>query len=396
MASWGVDFIKIDDLSRPYHKREIEMIRKAIDRCGRPIVLSMSPGKTPVGEALHASTHANMWRMVDDVWDKWEDVTHLMQVAQDWYPYIGPTWPACDMIPLGRISIRGERGVDRMTRLTKDEQYSLMTFFTIFRSPPMFGGDLPGNDEFTLSLLTNREVLRMHRESAGVRQLFQQGGKVAIMSRNSVTEEIYLAVFNISDHPEPMEIPVGNEIVVIEQHTGYPWNGKVNIRITTKNPLAFALKIRIPSWAQNTSASGGLYVYSDNINIQPSQTPNTADGYYTVTRHWRSGDSLTLDFPMQVRTVEANANVKDDAGKFAVECGPLVYCMEETDNPGTFDKPSHAPSFSVEWKPGLLGSVNVVHEQSDDSGKVLIPYYAWSNRDVGKMKVWRIQHKIKH
>lgn len=80
------------------------------------------------------------------------------------------------MIPLGRISIRGERGKDRMTRLTREEQYSLMTLFTIFRSPLMFGGDLPSNDDFTLSLLTNKEVLRMHKESTEVTQLFQKTG----------------------------------------------------------------------------------------------------------------------------------------------------------------------------------------------------------------------------
>jgi hypothetical protein len=207
-ASWGVDFIKIDDLSRPYHKREIEMIRKAIDGCGRPMVLSMSPGATPVSEAAHARANSNMWRMVDDVWDIWRDLTHLMQVAQEWYPYISPTWPDCDMIPLGRISIRGERGGDRMTRLTKDEQYSLMTFFAIFRSPLMFGGDLPSNDAFTLSLLTNREVLRMHRESTDVRQLFRQEGTLAVTSRNPATGERYLAVFNISDKREPTKIHV--------------------------------------------------------------------------------------------------------------------------------------------------------------------------------------------
>ena len=207
-ASWGVDFIKIDDLSRPYHTSEIEMIRKAIDRCGRSIVLSMSPGPTPVEQATHASTHSNMWRMVDDVWDIWKDVTHLMQVAQDWYSYISPTWPDCDMIPLGRISIRGERGADRMTRLTPDEQYSLMSFFAIFRSPLMFGGDLPSNDPFTLSLLTNKEVLKMHRESTNVRQLFQQDGKLAVTSNNPISGDRYIALFNISDNPEPMEIQV--------------------------------------------------------------------------------------------------------------------------------------------------------------------------------------------
>lgn len=199
-ADWGVDFVKIDDLSRPYHQAEIELIRKAIDQCGRPIVLSLSPGETPIEAAEHVSQHANMWRMVDDVWDLWRDVTHLLDVSEKWYPYIKPgTWPDCDMIPLGRISIRGERGEDRMTRLTHDEQYSLMTLFTIFKSPLMFGGDLPSNDEFTLSLLTNEEVLRMHREGTDVAQLFRDGNKIAITSRNAQTGEVYLALFNIDD-----------------------------------------------------------------------------------------------------------------------------------------------------------------------------------------------------
>jgi Alpha-galactosidase len=205
-AAWGVDFIKIDDLSQPYHKAEIEMIRKAIDRCGRPIILSMSPGATPVSDAVHAATHANMWRMVDDVWDIWRDVTNLMRVAQDWYPYISPTYPDCDMIPLGRIAIRGERGKDRMTRLTKDEQISLMSFFCIFRSPLMFGGDLPSNDEFTLSLLTNKEVLEMHRNSVDVTQLFQADGKLAVTSKNAKTGKRYLAVFNISEEEKTIEV----------------------------------------------------------------------------------------------------------------------------------------------------------------------------------------------
>ena len=208
-AGWGVDFVKVDDLSRPYHKAEIELIRNAIDQCGRPIVLSTSPGETPFKDAEHVKEHANMWRMVDDVWDTWGHLTHLMDVAQKWYPYIAPgTWPDCDMIPLGRISIRGERGEDRMTRLSPDEQYSLMTFFTIFKSPLMFGGDLPSNNEFTKSLLTNKEVLKMHRESTNVRQLYHEDGKVVITSQNPVTGEIYLALFNISDEEEPVNVEV--------------------------------------------------------------------------------------------------------------------------------------------------------------------------------------------
>jgi len=208
-ASWGVDFIKVDDLSRPYHQAEIEMIRKAIDRTGRPIVFSTSPGETPIADGPSIANNANMWRMVDDVWDTWPHITHLMKVAEQWYPYIQPgTWPDCDMIPLGRIAIRGERGTDRMTRLTRDEQYSLMSFFLIFRSPLMFGGDLPSLDSFTRGLLTNKAALAMHRNGTKVRQLFQKDGRLAVTSVNARTGEHYLALFNISDSTSPITVTV--------------------------------------------------------------------------------------------------------------------------------------------------------------------------------------------
>lgn len=211
-ASWGVDFIKIDDLSAPiYHEEEIDLIRNAIDQTGRKIVLSTSPGETPVAAAKHVDSHANMWRMVNDVWDEWWHMNHLIKTASDWYPYIGEgTWPDCDMIPLGRISIRGERGEDRMTRLTKEEQYSLMTFFTIFKSPLFFGGDLPSNDEFTLSLLTNKAVLAMHHNATNVKELAYDGKELAVTSKNPETGETYLAVFNLEDN-DPKTITVSLE-----------------------------------------------------------------------------------------------------------------------------------------------------------------------------------------
>ena len=247
-AEWGIDFIKIDDLSRPYHTAEIEMIRKAIDQTGRPIVLSTSPGKTPIEAAEHVRTHANMWRMVDDVWDVWRDIPHLLDVAQDWYPYIAPgTWPDCDMIPLGHISIRGERGEPRQSRLTIDEQYSLMTLFTIFRSPLMFGGDLPTMDDFTLSLLTNKEVLKMHREGTAVHQLFQENKQVAITSENSQTGEKYLALFNIDDENEQTievalsDLGLTGSAEVTEMWTGNSLGETTEIVSATLKPHASAL-----------------------------------------------------------------------------------------------------------------------------------------------------------
>jgi hypothetical protein len=228
-ASWGVDFIKIDDLSAPiYHAGEVEMIRKAIDRTGRPMVLSTSPGETPVSAAGHVSAHANQWRMVNDVWDEWNDLVHLMKVAQSWYPYIAPgTWPDCDMIPLGRLSIRGERGTDRPSRLSRDEQYSLFTFFAIFRSPLMFGGDLPSLDEFTLSLLTNEAILKMHRESAGVKQLFQRDDALAVTSRNPNNGDVYLAVFNLSDtDKKAVQVDFGELEISGKCHISDMWSGE--------------------------------------------------------------------------------------------------------------------------------------------------------------------------
>lgn len=208
-ASWGVDFVKVDDLSRPYHEDEIEMIRKAIDRCGRQIVFSASPGETPVECAEHIASNANMWRMVGDVWDKWEDIKHLIEVAQDWYPYIGEgNWPDCDMIPLGHIAIRGERGADRWSKLTLAEQKTLMTFFAIFRSPLMYGGDLPTIDGRTLSLLTNLSILDVHRYGTDVRQLYQKYGICVVTS--NVKDKVCIAIFNLRDEPMEVGIPLND------------------------------------------------------------------------------------------------------------------------------------------------------------------------------------------
>lgn len=201
-ADWGVDFLKVDDLSAPvYHADEVELIRKAIDQCGKKMVLSTSPGVTPIEYAEHVQSHANMWREVGDVWDNWGAINNITNVSHKWLPYIAEgTWPDCDLIPLGHLCIRGERGKERMSALTKDEQFTLMTLYTITKSPLMFSGDLPTIDPFTMSLLTNKEVLRMHSESSDIKAVaFVPGEKNVIISRNPKTGEVYLAVFNLTD-----------------------------------------------------------------------------------------------------------------------------------------------------------------------------------------------------
>jgi hypothetical protein len=199
-ASWGLDFVKVDDLSRPYHKAEIEMIRHAIDRCGRPIVLSTSPGETPIEEGRHVSSHANMWRIIDDFWDNWAELRMHFSLFEKWIPYMGSGhWPDGDMLPLGRIGIRAERGDNRMSLFTRDEQYTLMSLFLICRSPLMFGGNLPDNDTFTLDLITNHEVLAVLRNSRNNRLLFDNGEKIAWIADDDTSSDKYVALFFAPD-----------------------------------------------------------------------------------------------------------------------------------------------------------------------------------------------------
>ncbi|MCR5413144.1 MAG: family 43 glycosylhydrolase [Kiritimatiellae bacterium] len=178
-ASWGVDFIKCDDLSAPiYRKDEVEMLRKAIDRCGRKIVLSTSPGETPLSEAEHVAANANMWRMVNDLWDDWRAVDHLTDVTARWLqkPHADGAWPDCDMLPLGTLCVKGYGGM-RKCRLSADEQRYLMALMCFARSPLMIGSDLPSlkDDPGTMALLTDPLLLAVNRTGRNARVVRHTG-----------------------------------------------------------------------------------------------------------------------------------------------------------------------------------------------------------------------------
>ena len=208
-ASWGLDFVKVDDLSSPiYFTEEVEMIRKAIDRTNLKIVLSTSPGETPLDHAKHVQRNANMWRTVGDFWDNWAQLKDHFDVFERWNKWRKTgAWPDGDMLPLGRIGIRAERGNPRMTAFTKDEQYTLMTLWCIFKSPLMFGGNLPDNDSLTLALLTNKDVLRVLNYSRNNRPVYNDTAKaVWTADHDSWPATKYLAVFNKTDHK--MQVPV--------------------------------------------------------------------------------------------------------------------------------------------------------------------------------------------
>jgi alpha-galactosidase len=192
IASWGVDYVKVDDISRPYHVGEIEGVRNAIDHSGRPMVLSLSPGDTPLVSAEHVRLHANLWRISDDFWDNWTSLDQQFPRLEKWNGYRMPgAWPDADMLPLGVIAL-GKHA----TNFTPDEQRVVMTLWSIARSPLMFGGDMLKMDPHTLTLLTNDEVLAVDQHSAHNQPLYDHDGLVAWTADAPGTVDKYVAVFN--------------------------------------------------------------------------------------------------------------------------------------------------------------------------------------------------------
>jgi hypothetical protein len=167
LASWGVDYVKVDDLTNSgYYREEIEMIRKAIDRCGRPIVFSGSAGLEQVKNGPHAMNHLNLWRISGDFWDRWDKLDKQFDLFAQWDEFTGPGHFADgDMIPFGHLCIRSFT-VDRehWTHFTRDEQVTLMSLWCLGSSPLMLGLNLPDNDAFTESLITNDEVLAVDQD----------------------------------------------------------------------------------------------------------------------------------------------------------------------------------------------------------------------------------------
>lgn len=207
-ASWGVDFVKVDDIANtefnpqnPYSaEKEIEMIRAAIDRSGRDMVLSLSPGPAPLNKAEHLSENANMWRISGDFWDRWDKLLDMFSLCEKWYPYVKDgSFPDCDILPLGKLCIDGSYMGDmgRDSGFTKEEQKTMMTLWAVFRSPLFFGGELRLTDNYTLSLVTNPEVINVNQNSEKPLFVYNKGG-IAVW-QTKIENCTAVAVFNLSD-----------------------------------------------------------------------------------------------------------------------------------------------------------------------------------------------------
>jgi len=201
-AAWGVDFLKTDDMLWPYQAADIEAYARAIARTDRPIELSLSPGRDlSTTHAAHLREHATMWRISDDLWDRWEDVEANFARLARWAPFSGDGgWADADMLPLGRIGLRAERGEPRDDGLTHDERVSLLTLWMIARSPLMIGGDLPSSDPDTVALFRNADALAVHRDGRNQREVFREGPLV-MWAADGPGGTAFAALFNLGDEP---------------------------------------------------------------------------------------------------------------------------------------------------------------------------------------------------
>ncbi|MFQ9510136.1 MAG: glycoside hydrolase family 27 protein [Lachnospiraceae bacterium] len=216
-ASWGVDYIKCDDIcntnlypTNQYSaEHEIEMIAKAIQKCGRPIVLSLSPGPALIEKAWHLSKFANMWRITDDFWDNWTLLKDMFHRCELWQNHVSVgCYPDCDMLPLGYLG-KGF-GKERTTNFTKEEQRTMLTLWCIFGSPLMLGAEMTKLDEWTLSLLTNENILQMRNPKYKPAQICLEETKAIWIARDMNRETIFFALFNLSDETIEISISLNN------------------------------------------------------------------------------------------------------------------------------------------------------------------------------------------
>jgi len=210
-TSWQVDLIKVDCISsRPYKGDEIRILREALDKTKRPIVLSLSPGPAPVEKTEEMRKYAQMWRISNDVWDLWHSTVDYPQgvgdqfaIAAKWAAASEPGhWPDADMLPVGYLGPAPGWAKARHTRLTHDEQQTLLTLWSVFRSPLMVGGDLKSSDEWTTALLTNPEVIEVDQHSVQSRPVITTEKTVVWLSEPASGRGYYLAVFNVSPDAE--------------------------------------------------------------------------------------------------------------------------------------------------------------------------------------------------
>lgn len=379
-ADWGVDFIKCDDISRPYdkvQKAEIEALRNAIDKTGRPILLSLSPGATPITAGDHVMNHANMWRITDDFWDRWGLLNAMFERLDVWTPYRGAGhFPDADMLPIGLVDF------DRPTNFTKDEQYTLMSLWAIGRSPLIFGGNMTRLDDFTKEMLTNPEMLKVNQESAHNRQVYREKNLIVWTADVPNSKDKYVALFNAqskgdnidfanADYASPVIAGLGSSqevsvsvkggkklvLFVNEGGNGNDWDHVAWVDPVLHGPKG-DLKLTDLKWINATSGYGDV-----KIDRTCENRPLIVDGEQVTGIGAHAKSVIIYELPEGYESFTAKGVVLKETG--SVVFGVLI------DN-GTIDLPE-VSQVKVDFKSiGIKGKAKVRD--------------LWSHNDLGVFK----------
>lgn len=211
-------------------------------------------------------------------------------------------------------------------------------------------------------------------------------------SETAIYQHLYLA--------GTLQATVSGVEVTLKQEGNYPWSGELRFTVTPAHPAEFTYALRIPGWCCRE--------FTVKLNGQPIEVP-VKDGYAQLCRVWQLGDVVELSLPMKARRVWANQNVREDAGKVAVQRGPMVFCLEEVDNGKDLHRlllPRDS-AFTEQFEPELLKGVMTlrckgIEEKGEQAALytyappraarerelLFVPYYAWANRGEGEMTVW--------
>lgn len=236
-ASWGVDFIKCDDIARelPQEEEELLMLSQSLKSCGREMVLSLSPGPALLQKAELYKQTSNMWRITDDFWDAWPQLYEMFDRTQEWCIHTGAgCWPDADMLPIG--AIRQNDGPENRTNFTENEQITMMTLWSIFRSPLIIGGEMTKFDDFTMGLITNDEILKMHRNARHSHPVWRReinGTEHILWTASCSGGGRYAAVFNTGNDDSSIRITLNELEIESPVHAIELWsNQEYNITDT--------------------------------------------------------------------------------------------------------------------------------------------------------------------
>ncbi len=249
-ASWGVDFIKCDDICRelPHEEEELGMLSKSLMSCGRDMILSLSPGPALLEKAELYKQVSNMWRITDDFWDDWKLLYAMFERAEKWSIHAGAGhYPDADMLPIGPI--KQDYDKNNKTAFTNDEQITMMTLWSIMRSPLMIGGEMTGFDDFTMGLITNEGILRMHRNSRHAHQVLRRTigeCETVIWAATDCEKGMYIALFNLGDTDNETVLSLDELEINVPVNATELWSGmtgefteEINVNIPAHGAVAF-------------------------------------------------------------------------------------------------------------------------------------------------------------